>query len=276
MAAERDPVTPGAAHESSGNARLKAAEGQTGTALQGLTLPTFIQMLAMDKVSCRLEVGSGEHLGRLDFVGGDLVDAELEGLRGFEAACAIAALPAPVRLHIADGEPAAERSIREPVMAVLLESASRSDAERAGTRDVGSRDADDFREESGYMVRLEEILSRFRDEVPSFVSTDIVHLESGLSIGGGAMEGEIDTAAAPAAYSEVVKANAYAMKLLGLGGDSTEDILVTTGKVYFLLRMLTGDYYHLLAVSRRGNLGLARVLMKKYHASLVSAVRDLS
>jgi predicted regulator of Ras-like GTPase activity (Roadblock/LC7/MglB family) len=112
--------------------------------------------------------------------------------------------------------------------------------------------------------------------VPEFVSTDIVNIDSGLSIGGGTLDADFDASIASASYSEVVKSNRRALDLLGLGNDCTEDILISTEKVYILIRMLAGEYYHLVAIARKGNLGLARAIMKKYEAPLLQAVGQLA
>ncbi len=124
------------------------------------------------------------------------------------------------------------------------------------------------------MSELQNILDRFQAEVPEFVSTDLVDVDSGLSIGGATADPSFDASIASASFAEVVKSNSRALDLLGLGAQSSEDILITAEKVYILIRLLGSDYCHLLAISRQGNLGLGRVLMKKYAGELLRAVGD--
>jgi predicted regulator of Ras-like GTPase activity (Roadblock/LC7/MglB family) len=124
------------------------------------------------------------------------------------------------------------------------------------------------------MSRLQEVLHQFRDEVPDFVATDIVHLESGLSIGGTSAAPEFDAAAAAAAFGEVIKSNGRALELLGSGGEATEDILVTTDRWYVLLRRLGRSYYQCLAITRQGSLGLPRVLMRRYEGAFLAAIGE--
>lgn len=124
------------------------------------------------------------------------------------------------------------------------------------------------------MHRLQQELDRFRDEVPDFVSTDMVNIDSGLSIGGATIDPDFDPSVASACYAEVVKMNRSALDLLGLGANSTEDILVTTTKVNILVRMLGSEYCHVLAITRKGNLGLARAIMKKYEQVLLKGVAE--
>jgi predicted regulator of Ras-like GTPase activity (Roadblock/LC7/MglB family) len=122
------------------------------------------------------------------------------------------------------------------------------------------------------IASLPEILQAFRVDVPGFVSTDIVEVESGLSISGGSIDPSFDASVAAASYSEVVKSNSRALELLSMDPASTEDILITTKTTYFLIRTLGSSHYHLLAISRQGNLGLARVIMKRYEAQFLQAI----
>jgi len=124
-------------------------------------------------------------------------------------------------------------------------------------------------------MSIEAIIDDFRAEVPSFVSTDVVSIDSGMSIGGGSIDPKFDASIASASYAEVVKSNRRALELLGLDPHSTEDILITTSQVYLLIRLLGSDYYHGLAIGRDGNLGLARAIMKKYGARFLQQIQSL-
>lgn len=124
------------------------------------------------------------------------------------------------------------------------------------------------------MSQVQEILNRFLKELPDLLATDVVHVESGLSIGGASVAREIDLSAASAAYAEVVKSNARALELLGIPRQSTEDILVTTAEMHVLLRVLGTNYYHWLAVGRQSSLGLPRFLMRRYQPALLAALGE--
>lgn len=125
-------------------------------------------------------------------------------------------------------------------------------------------------------MSIEAIIEDFRADVPSFVSTDIVHIDSGMSIGGGSIDPNFDATVASASYAEVVKSNRRALQLLGLDPDSTEDILITTDRVYLLIRLLGTEYYHGLAIGRDGNLGLSRAIIKKYAPRFLEVIGYLS
>jgi predicted regulator of Ras-like GTPase activity (Roadblock/LC7/MglB family) len=125
------------------------------------------------------------------------------------------------------------------------------------------------------MSRLDDLVAKFRADIPHFVSTDIVQIESGLSVAGGSIDPNFDSSLASACYSEVVKSNAQALDLLGLGANSSEDILVSTRDAYLLLRMVGREHYHGLAITKHGALGYARSVMKKYEPQFLDAIREL-
>jgi predicted regulator of Ras-like GTPase activity (Roadblock/LC7/MglB family) len=112
-------------------------------------------------------------------------------------------------------------------------------------------------------------------EMDYFLSSDLVNVTSGMSVGGVSVDPNFDASLASGAYTEVVKSNRRALDLLGLGANACEDILITTENVLLLMRMLGQDYYLGLAISRRGNLGLARAIMNKYSGQLLDVVHEL-
>ncbi|MFP3941997.1 MAG: DUF4388 domain-containing protein [Thermoanaerobaculia bacterium] len=253
--------------------------------LQGVSLPSFLQMLASEGKSCVLHVADGTSDGELHFRDGELVDARLGSASGVEAAYAI------VRWDLVDVQvlpriPSPERTIHEPLHHVLLEGHRRADEEARGAGAAGPPETAAAVAEvpaAGVLtppgkeksLSLQDLIDRFAAEVPHFVSTDVVDIESGLSIGGASADPTFDAAAAAASYAEVVKANRQTAELLGLGREATEDILITLRDFYVLLRMLGSDYYQGLAVARAGNLGLARAVMKKYEKAFTRFVGGL-
>ena len=122
---------------------------------------------------------------------------------------------------------------------------------------------------------LTEVIAEFRSELEHFISTDIVNISSGMSIGGSAVDPNFDASLASAAYADVVKSNRRALDLLGLGADTCEDILITTDNAFLLIRMLGTDHYHGLALGKKGTLGLARAIMKKYATRVLPIIREL-
>jgi predicted regulator of Ras-like GTPase activity (Roadblock/LC7/MglB family) len=117
--------------------------------------------------------------------------------------------------------------------------------------------------------KVEELLKLFQAEVPEFVSTDVVNIEEGMSVGGGSIDPNFDSSVASAYYANVTKAMIKAIEAIDPGLEA-EDLLITTEGIYILIRLL-GDkgYYHGLAITKKGNLGIARVVMKKYKQKII-------
>jgi len=99
----------------------------------------------------------------------------------------------------------------------------------------------------------------------------LVDYESGMSLGtlGGGQGLDLEVAAA--GNTEVVRAKARTLDLLGMQ-DSVEDILITLGAQYHLIRPLNssgGTLFLYLALDRsRGNLALARHALKRIESAL--------
>ncbi len=123
---------------------------------------------------------------------------------------------------------------------------------------------------------LDVIIDKFRSEIPEFVSTDIVEIETGLSVGGGSIFPDtFNSSVASALYAELVKANERALE--ALGGEPNvgvvEDFLITTSKSYILILIYPNKkYYHGLAITRQGNLAFARIVMKKFQPEIIKAL----
>ncbi|QDG53909.1 response regulator [Persicimonas caeni] len=57
--------------------------------IKGIALPTFLQLIEMEKKTCTLQVRSGDDIGLLYFLKGELINAEISGADGEEAASEI-------------------------------------------------------------------------------------------------------------------------------------------------------------------------------------------
>jgi CheY-like chemotaxis protein/predicted regulator of Ras-like GTPase activity (Roadblock/LC7/MglB family) len=259
----------------------EALEGARGY-VQGFSLPTLTQLIGIERKTCTLEVHNNGNTGLLFFQEGDLIDAQSDGMEGTEAAAAILCWPAgETQIHRQCAR--SERRIHEAPQGILLRCLIARDEQQQRMAELLARAVDDLVESptggagegEGQMIRLETVLSEFREQVPEFVATDLVNLESGLSIGGSSADAAFDASAASASFGEVVRANLRALELMGMDGSSAEDILITTARVNILLRMLGRNYYHCLAIGKKGSLGFARAVMKKYETALLSALGEV-
>lgn len=114
------------------------------------------------------------------------------------------------------------------------------------------------------MSELDELLRDFADDVPDYLSSALVDMDSGMGVASYSPDPEFDASAANAAYTDFVQANRDALEILGADPFDTTDILVTTNGMYLLIRELGEDYYMGTAISQDGNLALARRQMEKY------------
>ena len=115
-----------------------------------------------------------------------------------------------------------------------------------------------------------------RDAIPRLLEIEgcsaacIVDSNSGMMLGaagGGAMSLEI----AAAGNTEVVRSKRKTMKALNLG-DHIEDMLITLGKQYHLIRPLAANdalFIYLVLDKQRANLGMARYQLTQIEKDLV-------
>src|ERR1700760_2955752 len=112
------------------------------------------------------------------------------------------------------------------------------------------------------MATAKETLAKLM-EIAGIIGGRILDSNSGMmrgSGGGGTGRGQLNLELAAAGNTEVVRAKRKTMKSLNLS-DPIEDILITLGKQYHLLRPLSSNdaLFIYLALDRsRANLALAR------------------
>lgn len=108
------------------------------------------------------------------------------------------------------------------------------------------------------MSNLKESLEKL-SSVDGFIGACVVDANSGMMLGanGG---GPINLEVAAAGNTEVVRSKLKTMKALGLN-DNIEDILITLGKQYHLIRPLAkreGLFVYLVLDKAKANLALGR------------------
>lgn len=113
------------------------------------------------------------------------------------------------------------------------------------------------------MAKIDDILRDVKNQLGSdFISTDVVGMD-GLSIAGGSIDPNFDSAAASARFAMVMKLAAKVAAKVGMG--TVEDSLVTTDGAYILTRFIgDGSYYWGVAVTLDATLGVVRMLMNEY------------
>ncbi|MEZ4362882.1 MAG: hypothetical protein R3B48_22010 [Kofleriaceae bacterium] len=109
------------------------------------------------------------------------------------------------------------------------------------------------------MSTAKESLSML-SELEGFLGACIVDSNSGMMLGATGSSGELNLELAAAGNTEVVRAKLKTLKTLNLN-DSIEDILITLGRQYHLLRPLSSNralFIYLALDRKRANLALAR------------------
>ena len=104
------------------------------------------------------------------------------------------------------------------------------------------------------------------------IGVALVDYHSGMTLGLAGGTGEIDLSIAAAGNTDVVRAKLRTIEMLNLN-DEIEDILITLGSQYHLIRPLTGrtgkGLFLYLMVSKNGaNLAMARHQLRTIEKSL--------
>ncbi len=109
------------------------------------------------------------------------------------------------------------------------------------------------------MANLKDSLSQIL-QLDGAIAACVVDSNSGMMLGAEGGEGVIDLEIAAAGNTEVVRAKRKTMQALEIA-DGIQDILITLGKQYHLIRPLTGNtalFMYLVLDRKRGNLAMAR------------------
>ncbi|MFI9240611.1 hypothetical protein [Streptomyces cinnamoneus] len=122
------------------------------------------------------------------------------------------------------------------------------------------------------MANTEMALKDAMGSIDGAIGVALVDYSSGMALGtlGGTQSFDLNVAAA--GNTDVVRAKLRAMEMLNLQ-DTIEDILITLGTQYHLIRLLTGRggnglFLYLVLDGNRANLAMARHQLKRIEAEL--------
>ncbi|GAA3028620.1 hypothetical protein GCM10020000_01410 [Streptomyces olivoverticillatus] len=122
------------------------------------------------------------------------------------------------------------------------------------------------------MANTEMALKDAMSSIEGALGAALVDYGSGMALGtlGGSQSLDLNVAAA--ANTDVVRAKLRAMEMLNIQ-DSIEDILITLGTQYHLIRLLTGRggnglFLYLVLDTKRANLAMARHQLRRIESDL--------
>ncbi|MFE3830080.1 hypothetical protein [Streptomyces sp. NPDC059092] len=122
------------------------------------------------------------------------------------------------------------------------------------------------------MANTEAALKEAVTTIEGALGAALVDYSSGMALGTVGGSKDLDLTVAAAGNTDVVRSKVRTMELLGLK-DEIEDILITLGSQYHLIRLLKGRgnsglFLYLALDKSRANLAMARHQLGKIESSL--------
>ena len=116
---------------------------------------------------------------------------------------------------------------------------------------------------------LLEAMAKMEADITGVIASAIVDLESGMTLAAKSNRAEFDLTVASAYNSELVKQKLKIMRALNLK-TTLEDMLLTLGDQYHLIKILPGGTAFLYLAAEKGNTNLAilRNAVNKHCAAL--------
>jgi len=155
---------------------------------------------------------------------------------------------------------------------LLLEGARRKDEGRLSETkgEAARKEAPETPQKrvSSLTVIVEE-LSR---EIPDSIAVEVASIDDGTPLVAAAHDPTYDPDTAAAYYAEVVKTTEKALEVLKKGR-KLEEVLLTTDECYLIVRILPGTRFSVgAAIAKEGNIGMARMVMKKYEKRFIETL----
>ncbi|WP_030760015.1 hypothetical protein [Streptomyces sp. NRRL F-2664] len=122
------------------------------------------------------------------------------------------------------------------------------------------------------MVNVETSLKEAMTSIEGSVGAALVDYTSGMALGTLGGGKDLDLTVAAAGNTDVIRAKARTMEMLGIKED-IEDVLITLGSQYHLIRLLKGRggnglFLYIVLDKDKSNLAMARHQLKRIEADL--------
>lgn len=122
------------------------------------------------------------------------------------------------------------------------------------------------------MVNVETSLKEAMTSIEGSVGVALVDYTSGMALGTLGGGKDLDLTVAAAGNTDVIRAKFRTMEMLGIK-EEIEDILITLGQQYHLIRLLKGRggnglFLYIVLDKTRANLAMARHQLKRIETDL--------
>jgi hypothetical protein len=253
---------------------FNTADGIAGR-IEGITLSSFLQLLNSEGRSCRLVVNSHGRQGTFFLMDGQIANAVYEQLAAEASAYEMIGWE-EVQIQIEPVAAATVRTLHLPLEHILMEAARLADEKAFQERskpshenrllapDAHSASGSDLQELTTFKeIQMDNVNEILQDAmgIEGALGVALVAIDSGMALGkaGGGTNLNLDVAAA--GNTSVVKAKLRVMDDLGFRNENIEDILITLGHQYHLIRLLGSDqslFLYLVLNRSTANLAMAR------------------
>lgn len=244
---------------------LLETRGETSL-VRGLALPSFLQLLGIEKKTCAVKVVRGSSTGLLFLEAGALVHAATGTRQGSAAFDEMMSWPA-VEISVHDGIATQVRSISDGLDQLLLDALRRSDEDAhqfpaALPRERAKENA----------MALESYLEEFKG-IKGYLAAGIMDF-TGELLAGHSVSSKVDLAATGAVFNDIFRSAHEASRKIDL--DTCRNLVISTPKGLVVMECSGADkqpHVHMVVVLEEGgNQALAKVTIAKV---LPKAVADL-
>jgi len=228
--------------------------------MAGITLFGFLQLIEVEQKTGLIVVRAASEEGRIYFDHGRPVHAETRLAHGPAAVYEIVRWTDP-KLEIFYKRTPRERTIKESLQHILMEAARLLDESGPG---APARDGGGTHQEPATPVdtRRPEVRAALAEAMTmdGALGIALIDATSGLSLGTAGGSPMVNLELAGAAAADLVRTKLRVMTALGLK-DTIEDVMITFGKQYHLIRFLGPEqnlFLYVVLDRERSNLGMAR------------------
>ncbi len=248
--------------------------------IQGITLPTFLQLIEMEKRTCTLTVNSNEEFGYWYFWKGELLDAEVGKKTGVDAAYQMLSW-AQTEIEIAPRCKRKTKNIQKSMNEILMEGMRLQDElQRRQTEAKKSLKLEDGDTQAKTSLKitlneedtmaLEKHLQGLK-EVKGFKAAGVMNF-TGEMMASESVDPNINLALVGATFNDIFRSAHEASKKIGL--DACKETVISTPKGVIVMRCSGVDaksHIHLIGImASDGN----QALMKMQIEKMVTPVMD--